>query len=83
MDKGTAALKDNDCIEEFHIADLEESCNAISTRWVCSQHTVGFYDQKGMRETRFHARPEARGYEDAEIENISSDSSVVLPLLND
>jgi Reverse transcriptase (RNA-dependent DNA polymerase) len=69
MDKEIAAFEDNDCIEKIRLADLEDSCNAVSTRWV-------FTIKKGMSETRFKARLVARGYEDAENENISSDSLV-------
>jgi Reverse transcriptase (RNA-dependent DNA polymerase) len=69
MDKESAALKDNNCIEEICLADLEDSCNDFSTRW-------DFTIKKGMSETRFKARLVARGYDDAEKENISSDSPV-------
>jgi Reverse transcriptase (RNA-dependent DNA polymerase) len=69
MDKEIAAFRKNDCIEELRLADLEDNVNAVSTRWV-------FPIKKGMTETRFNARLVARGYEDAENENISSDSPV-------
>jgi Reverse transcriptase (RNA-dependent DNA polymerase) len=69
MDKEIAAFRENDCIKEIRLADLEDSVSAVSTRWV-------FTIKKGMTETRFKARLVARGYEDAEKENISSDSSV-------
>jgi hypothetical protein len=59
MDKEIAAFKDNYCIEEIRLADLDDSCNAVSTRG-------GVTIKKGMSETRFKARLEARGYEDAE-----------------
>jgi Reverse transcriptase (RNA-dependent DNA polymerase) len=41
-----------------------------------SAHGGFFTIKKGMSETRFKARLVARGYEDAEKENISSDSPV-------
>jgi transcription elongation GreA/GreB family factor len=69
MDKKIAAFRENDCIEEIRLADMEDSVNAVSTRWV-------FTIKKGMTETRFKARLVARRYEDAEKENISSDSPV-------
>jgi Reverse transcriptase (RNA-dependent DNA polymerase) len=69
MDKEIAAFRENDCIEEIRLADLEDNVHAISTRWV-------FTIKKGMTETRYKARLAARGYEDAEKENISSDSPV-------
>jgi hypothetical protein len=31
--KDTAAFKDSDYIEETRLAHLEDSCNAVSTRW--------------------------------------------------
>jgi hypothetical protein len=34
MDKEIGVFKDNDCIEEIRLADLDDSCNAVSTRWV-------------------------------------------------
>jgi hypothetical protein len=69
MDKEIAAFKDNDCIEEIRLTDLEYSCNAVNTRWVS---TI----KKGMSETRFKARLVTRGFEDAEKEIISSASPV-------
>jgi uncharacterized protein YlaI len=63
IDKEIAAFKDVDCIEEIRLADLEVSCNAVNTRW-------DFTIRKRMSETRFKARPVARGYEDAEKQNI-------------
>jgi Reverse transcriptase (RNA-dependent DNA polymerase) len=69
IDKEIAAFKDVDCIEEIRLADLEVSCNAVSTRW-------DFTIRKRMSETRFKARLVAGGYEDAEKQNISSDSPV-------
>jgi Reverse transcriptase (RNA-dependent DNA polymerase) len=69
MDKEIAAFRENDCTEEIRLADLEDNVNAVSTRWV-------FTIKKGMTETRFKARFVARGYDDAEKENISSDSPV-------
>jgi hypothetical protein len=69
MGKETAAFKDSDYIEETRVAHLEDSCNAVSTRW-------GFTIKKGMSGTRFKDRLIARAYEDAEKENISSDSPV-------
>jgi hypothetical protein len=69
MDKEIAAFKDNDCIEEIRLTDLEYSCNAVSTRWVS---TI----KKGMSGTRFKARLVTRGFEDAEKEIISSASPV-------
>jgi Reverse transcriptase (RNA-dependent DNA polymerase) len=66
MDKEIAALRENDCIEEIHLAD---NVNAVSTRWV-------FTIKKGMTETLFQVRLVARRYEDAEKGNIPSDSTV-------
>jgi hypothetical protein len=34
MDKEIAAFRENDCIEEIRLADLEDNVNAVSTRWV-------------------------------------------------
>jgi Reverse transcriptase (RNA-dependent DNA polymerase) len=69
MDKEIAAFRENDCIEEIRLAHLEDNVNAVGTRW-------DFTIKKGMTETLFKARLVARGYEDAERENISSDSPV-------
>jgi hypothetical protein len=33
MDKEIAAFRENDCIEEIRLADLEYNVNAVSTRW--------------------------------------------------
>jgi hypothetical protein len=34
MDKEIATFRENDCIEEIRLADLEDNVNAVSTRWV-------------------------------------------------